>query len=142
MKVKVEKKIETVKKNVKPESEIKDVKNVKEFDLDKYFETRWQKRVNFDKDYLDTQEILGYCALCTHFHSAKCSIMKYHFYRVHHKHSIVVNNIRHLFYKCQFVPSRGADNPNRNSHFHCMKYHKVCDKKSYKIHLMSKHNIV
>ena len=116
---------------------------MKVFDLNKYFETRWQKRedvkerhishveVNFDKDYVDTQENLGYCVLCTHFHSAKHSIMKYHFYRVHHKHSIVVNNIQHLFCKCQFVPSRGADNPNRNSHFHCAKCYKVCDKEKF-----------
>ena len=79
MKVKVEEKIETVTKNVKLESEMQNVKNVKVFDLDKYIETRWQKRedmkerhishveVNFDKDYVHTQEIVYSFSLCQMF---------------------------------------------------------------------------
>ena len=123
--------------------------------VSKYFDNRWKKRedlnerhishidLDFDKDYLHNQKIPGYCLLCTSFYSSKPSVMKYHFARIHKKHSIVVNNLRHLFCKCRFVPSRGGDNKNRNLHFHCCKCHKPCDKeKAYRTHLVSKHNII
>ena len=124
-------------------------------DVSKYFENCWKKRedlnerhishidLDFNKDYLHNQKIPGYCLLCTSFYSSKPSVMKYHFARIHMKHSIVVNNLRHLFCKCRFVPSRGGDNKNRNLHFHCCKCHKACDKeKAYRTHLVSKHNII
>ena len=68
-------------------------------DVSKYFENRWEKRedlnerhishidLDFDKDYLHNQKIPGYCLLCTSFYSSKPSVMKYHFVRIHKKHS-------------------------------------------------------
>ena len=104
--VKVQKKekkefVKKEEKSIKYEKE--DNKEV--LDVSKYFEDHWKKRedlnerhishidLDFNKDYLDNQEIPGYCLLCTSFYSSKPSVMKYHFARIHKKHSIVVNQL-------------------------------------------------